>query len=305
MIDFLTSITKKKILLPFYHTVAEQPLPYIKHLYRMKTVPEFRKDLDFLLKHYQPIDVETLYQLHINKTVPKKPVFHLTFDDGLKEMHEIVAPLLLEKGIPATFFVNSDFVDNKALFYRYHASLSIEELSRNGTLTDKLKTEILLCQYKDKDKLLPYFSQQQVNDFLNKEKPYLTTEQIKTLAKQGFTIGAHSVDHPYYHQIPLEEQLRQTRESLDFVATMAQQKLRLFAFPFTDFNVTKDLFKEIKPDVDLSFGTANLKNDEIPFNLQRIAGEKDKTITMKTILKKEYFKYIVKFFLKKNTVYRR
>jgi peptidoglycan/xylan/chitin deacetylase (PgdA/CDA1 family) len=270
----------------------------------MKTITEFRKDLDFLLKHYQPIDMETLCHLYINKTAPQKPVFHLTFDDGLKEMYEIVAPLLLKKGIPATFFVNSGFVDNKALFYRFHASLSIEELSRKGTLTDKLKTEILSCQYKNKEKLLQYLSQQQVNDFLNKEKPYLTTEQIKTLNKQGFTIGAHSVDHPYYYQIPLEEQLQQTRESLDFVVKTVNQKLKLFAFPFTDFNVTKDFFKEIKPFVDLSFGTANLKNDEIPFNFQRIAGEKNKIKPMKTILKKEYFKYMVNFFLKKNTIVR-
>ena len=260
----------------------------------MKTVTEFQRDLEFLLKHYQPIDMETLYHLHINKTVPPKPVFHLTFDDGLKEMYEIVAPLLLEKGVPATFFVNSEFIDNQALFYRYHASLSIEELSRKGKLTDALKTEILMCQYKDKDKLFQYFPQQQVADFLNTEKPYLTTEQIKTLSKQGFTIGAHSADHPYYHQIPLEEQLRQTRESLDFVAQMVNQKLRLFAFPFTDFKVSKDFFQEIQPDVDLSFGTANLKNDEIPFHLQRIAGEKNKIEPMAFILKKEYMKYIIK-----------
>ena len=271
----------------------------------MKTVTEFRKDLEFLLKYYQPIDMETLYHLHINKTAPPKPVFHLTFDDGLKEAYEIVAPLLLEKGVPATFFVNSKFVDNQSLFYRYHASLSIDNLLRKGELTDILKTELLMCQYKDKEKLFQYFPQQQVADFLHTEKPYLTTEQIKTLSKQGFTIGAHSVDHPYYHQIPLKEQLRQTRDSLDFVATVVNQKLRLFAFPFTDFNVDRDFFREIRPDVDLSFGTANLKNDEIPFNLQRIAGERDKIEKISAILKKEYAKYLIKFFLKKNRIYRR
>jgi len=290
----LQFITKKRIVLPFYHTVAEHSLSHIKHLYRMKTVTEFRKDLEFLLKNYQPIDMETLYHLHINKVVPKKTFFHLTFDDGLKEAYEVVAPILLEKGVPATFFVNSAFVNNKALFYRYHASLSIENLSRKGELTDKLKTELLMCQYQEREKLFQYFSPQQVADFLNTEQPYLTAEQIQTLSKQGFTIGAHSIDHPYYHQIPLAEQLRQTRESLDFVATVVNQKLRLFAFPFTDFKVSKDFFKEIQPDVDLCFGTANLKNDEIPFNLQRVAGERDRAESMSVILRKEYLKYLVR-----------
>ena len=38
---------------------------------------------------------------------------HLTFDDGFRELHDVVAPILLRKGIPATFFVNSAFIDNK------------------------------------------------------------------------------------------------------------------------------------------------------------------------------------------------
>ena len=304
MIRLIQFITKNKILLPFYHAVAEQPLPHIKHLYQMKTVNEFQKDLDFLLKHYQSIDIDTLYRLHVNKTVPKKPVFHLTFDDGLKEMYEIVAPLLLKKGVAATFFVNSGFVDNKALFYRYHASLSIESLLQEKKLTSDLKSEILSCSYGNKEKLFQYFSQQQVNDFLQKEKPYLTTEQIKTLSKQGFTIGAHSIDHPNYHLIPIEEQLRQTRESLAFVATTVNQQLRLFAFPFTDFNVSKHFFEEIKPFVDVSFGTSNMKSDEISYNFQRIAGERYKMESIESILKKEYLKLIVKFFLMKNRITR-
>ncbi|MCL2246335.1 MAG: polysaccharide deacetylase family protein, partial [Lentimicrobiaceae bacterium] len=168
------AITKQKILLPFYHTVAELQLPHIQHLYRMKTVKEFLEDLDFLLKHFEPISAEMLYHFHVNKMVPQKPVFHLTFDDGLKEIYEIVAPILLQKGIPATFFVNSGFVDNKALFYRYHASLAVEELIQKGALTHGLKTEILACSYKDKESLFQYFSQQQVDAFLSNEKPYLT-----------------------------------------------------------------------------------------------------------------------------------
>ncbi|MDR0206904.1 MAG: polysaccharide deacetylase family protein [Bacteroidales bacterium] len=284
MIRLLTSLTKKKIIVPFYHTVAEQQLPHIRHLYRMKTVKEFLKDLEFLLKHFEPIDVETLYQMHIHKTVPKKPVFHLTFDDGMKEMHEIVSPILLKKGIPATFFINSGFTDNKALFYRHR-----ESLERDFTIPTT-------CGSHPFNKLMGNYApfEEKVIGFLHKEKPYLTTKQIKTLSQQGFSIGAHSVDHPYYNTIPLDEQLRQTRESLVFISSMVTQKLRLFAFPFTDYKVSKQFFEEIEPDVDLCFGTAGLKNDEIPFNIQRIAGEKRTYETLKKILGKEYLKHIVR-----------
>ena len=295
----MTSLTKQKIILPFYHTVAEQPLPHVKHLYRMKTVQEFQKDLEFLLQHFKPIDIETFYHFHVNNIIPKKPVFHLTFDDGLKEIYEIVAPVLLKNGIPATFFINSGFTDNKALFYRYHASLIIENFQKEGKLTNTLKTEILACSYKNKDELFQYFLPQEVTDFLHKKQPYLTTEQIKDLSNKGFTIGAHSVDHPYYYEITLDEQLRQTRESLKFVSSIVNQKLRLFAFPFTDFMVSKKFFEEIKPAVDLSFGTAGLTLDEVLFNYQRIEGEKKKMKPLDSILRKEYLKFVGKFILKR------
>jgi peptidoglycan/xylan/chitin deacetylase (PgdA/CDA1 family) len=304
MIHLLTSITKKKIIVPFYHTVAERPLPHIKHLYRMKTVTEFQIDLDFLLKHFEPIDVDTLHHLHIHNTIPKKPVFHLTFDDGLKEIYEIVAPILLKKGVPATFFISSGFVNNAALFYRHHAGLAVEELLKKGTLTEPLKTEILSCKYENREKLFQYFSPSQVEDFLSHEKPYLTTAQIQTLNNQGFAVGTHSVDHPYYEHISLVEQLRQTQESIDIISSIINQKLKLFAFPFTDFNVSKRFFEEIEPFIDLSFGTAGLKNDEIPINFQRIGGEKDTIESMAVILKKAYLKYIVNCILKRNTIYR-
>ncbi|MDR2206386.1 MAG: polysaccharide deacetylase family protein [Flavobacteriaceae bacterium] len=304
MTSFLASITKKNIILPFYHAVAEQPLPHIKHLYRMKTVKEFGKDLDFLLKHFEPIDAETLHRFQSEKTSPKKPVFHLTFDDGLKEAYEIIAPILLEKGIPATFFINSEFADNKALFYRNHASLSIENLLQQGKLTHLLKTEILSCKYAEKDKLFQYFSQSQVDDFLNWEKPFMTSEQIKSLHEKGFSIGAHSIDHPYFFEISPDEQLRQTLESLDFVTSVVHQKLKMFAFPFTDFEVSKTFFEAIKPHIHLSFGTAGLKDDEISFNLQRIAGEQENFKSLSAILKTEYLKYIAKFLLRKNKIHR-
>jgi len=297
-IKILQTITNQKILLPFFHTVAEGPLPHIKHLYRMKTVKEFIDDLNFLLKHFEPIDAETLFYFHNNKIVPKKPVFHLTFDDGLKEIYEVVAPILLQKGVPATFFINSGFTDNKELFYRFHASLSIEELAKKGKLTEQVKKEVLLCSYAEKDKLFSYFSQQQVYDFLNKEQPHLTTEQIQLLNNKGFTIGAHSIDHPYYHEIPFSEQLRQTRESLEFVSSIVNQKLRLFAFPFTDFNVSKKFFEELKSFVDLSFGTSGMKNEKVSFNYQRIAGEKSNGTTIKAVIRKECLKFLVNAIMK-------
>ena len=53
----------------------------------------------------------------------------LSFDDGLREVYTIIAPILKERGLPATFFITTDFIDNKKLFYRNKASLLIEAIA--------------------------------------------------------------------------------------------------------------------------------------------------------------------------------
>ena len=297
-------ITGKKILLPFYHAVAPCQLPHIRHLYRMKTTDEFECDLDFLLKTASPVDADTLYHYYVNGTVPEKPIFHLTFDDGLREMAEVVAPILLKKGIPATFFVNTGFVDNQALFYRYHASLAIEELQKEGKLTREQERDILSCSYLEKDKLFQYFPRERVHVFLKQQKPYLSLSDILMLSRRGFTFGAHSIDHPYYYELPLNEQLRQTRESVRFIYHHVQQRLKLFAFPFTDFRVSKEFFKAIAVEVDLTFGTAGLKSDMVEFNVQRIPAESTDYVPLETLIRRQYARCALRRLLGKNVIKR-
>ncbi|NCB09485.1 MAG: hypothetical protein EOM73_15150, partial [Bacteroidia bacterium] len=91
--------------LPFYHVVSDQKLPHIQN-YPFRTVRQFQSELDFFLKHFKPVSLQ--YLIENPKTTEK--IFHISFDDGLKECAEIIAPILLQKGIPATFFINPGFV---------------------------------------------------------------------------------------------------------------------------------------------------------------------------------------------------
>ena len=126
--SLLSKAATGKVLAPFYHAVSDIPMPHIRHLYRVKTVAEFERDLDFLLKHYTPIDFHELPNLLQHKPRSGKPPMLLSFDDGLREFYDPIAPILLRKGIPAICFLNSGFLDNKDLFFRYKASLLIDFL---------------------------------------------------------------------------------------------------------------------------------------------------------------------------------
>jgi peptidoglycan/xylan/chitin deacetylase (PgdA/CDA1 family) len=67
------------------------------------------------------------------------------------------------------------------------------------------------------------------DEFLETKQPYLTSLQIDSLIKQGFSVGAHSIDHPEYFNITYDEQIKQTTESLQWIKNNFKQKYNLFA----------------------------------------------------------------------------
>ncbi|MFT4662036.1 MAG: hypothetical protein ACI8XB_002323 [Patiriisocius sp.] len=313
-LSFLIKGREINTFLPFYHGVYDDVQdPMIKHLYPMKSLKDFTRDLDVLLENFAPI---SLLDLMNGKTVGDKPCFHLTFDDGLSSCYNLIMPILLEKKIPATFFLNSDFIDNKGLFYRYKVSLIIEHIEGNNqNLVSKSKEILKAKNLSDiKSKLLSfgYNDVAKIDDlalklgldfsvFLEKEKPYLSSDQIKEMIANGFTFGSHSCDHPYYNKINLEEQIRQTIESTNFVKRKFNLNYSTFAFPFTDDGVEANFFEKIESEklLNVSFGTAGLKKTPYNFHNQRTPME-DLNISGLSRIKMEYFKKMIKIIIGRN-----
>jgi hypothetical protein len=293
--NILCKVSRTRIFIPYYHMVSDDDVLHIKHLYPHKSIKQFSDDLDFILKYFSPVSLnDVLENLHKSKTLPSKAL-HLTFDDGFREIHDIIAPILLKKGIPATFFINSGFMDNKILCYQHKASILIEHTLKRDFepniqndikqifLENKLefkdiKSGILSIKYRDKFMVDELATVMDIDftDYLSKNRPYLTTEQIKRLIDSGFTIGAHSIDHPMYANLALEEQLHQTLESVTFIKDKFSLNYSVFAFPHSDHGVSKKYFSQIKKSglVDISFGTSGIIEDNIPNNLQRFSLEK-------------------------------
>lgn len=275
--------------------VNDREVAHIKHLYAHKTIKEFTDDLDYLAKNYHPISLTDLLLFIKNGTTLPRKALHLTFDDGFRELYDIVAPLLRQKGIPATIFINSAFTDNKNFCYQHQASVLTEYiLKENVSVVDRKKIEALLLQNDIKSKsissaiLTIKYKQRalvgiiagildiDLNGYLSQNKPYLTNEQINKLINDGFTFGAHSIDHPLYAELELEEQIRQTMESINFLRKTFDLHYGVFAFPHSDIGVSKKYFQKIEQSglIDISFGTSGIIDDCISYNFQRFSLER-------------------------------
>ena len=296
-IDILCRATGHNFIIPFYHIVSDEACPHVENLYRFKTIREFEQDLDYLTKQYQPVGADDLDGILAGKYKGKK-IMLLTFDDGLRQMHDIVAPILLRRGIPAVFFLNTDFIDNKALMFRYKASL-IKSWGQGTEGTLMARNEKELAETIDPSLTLKF------EEFLQDYKPYMNTGQIKSLVSQGFTIGAHSCSHPHYEDLSIDEQLSQTFDCMDILKKDFDIEQKLFAFPFTDHGVSRGFFDKVFEGgkVDFSFGGAGIKNDVHPRQFQRVPME-GWDASAEQILKSEYLYYLLRAPFFKNKIKR-
>jgi peptidoglycan/xylan/chitin deacetylase (PgdA/CDA1 family) len=281
------------LVIPYYHIVSDEQVPHVKHLYRYRNVRQFTNDLDFFLAHYESVTLDDLLQhLDEKRSLPKR-CFHLTFDDGFREMHDIVAPILRAKGVPATFFLTTGFIDNVDMAHHCKFSLLVEHLAQisnsnvevhvqqilaeGRTVRASIQSQMVSTRYAQRHLAteIARVCEYDFGQYLAARQPYLNSDQIRSLLKQGFSIGAHSVDHPLYADLSLKEQTRQTVESIRFLVKHFELDQRVFAFPHSDAGVREEFFKEMrdKRHLEVSFGTAGMRRHFFRWNLERFSME--------------------------------
>jgi len=305
------------VIYPFYHTISDQAPAHVKHLYKVRTVNQFRRDLDFLVTHFKSIH-----------SVPSNPLqnshnsFFLSFDDGLAECFDIIAPILDEYNIKATFFVNTDYIDNKDLFYKYKASMIIDCLSVDDKYVNSTNDAIFTEGIKTKRQIIKklrhlHYNERHLADtianllqidfseLLMNRPVYMTGSQLEELISAGHTIAGHGKGHCLFSGIPYEKQTEEVADCLKYLESEYKVKDKLFAFPFTDDKLKTELFQQLKNQhvLEYSFGTAGIKKDAVPFNIQRIAIEKHAASAKRTI-KTEYALYILKWIFNRHIIRR-
>lgn len=314
---------RKKSVFPFYHLVTDDPAPHAEALYPVVSVKRFQEDLNFFLRHFYPMTFDQVLNVASgNPLAGKTPGFFLTFDDGMREMAETVAPILFAKGIHAAFFVNPAFIGNRELFYRHKASLLISGIRMPGKdLKARHCAKLLGCKPEELisrifsvgiheihilDKLATYL-EIDFQQFLREKKPYMELSQLRKLQQEGFIIGSHSHNHPLFSEIPEEEMKKQLAESMEWLQNNLEICKRTFAFPFTDDRVPGSFFRWMTEfaKIDVSFGTAGFKTEGIVRHIQRIPMEKRGTGSAKQIIRGEFSYSFVRSIFGKNKLIRK
>jgi peptidoglycan/xylan/chitin deacetylase (PgdA/CDA1 family) len=283
------------LVVPFYHMVSDDYVPHVSNLYRFRTIAEFKADLEFFTRHFEPVSLNDIVDaLNGTRTLPRSCV-HITFDDGFSEVHDVVAPILESAGVPATFFLTTAFLDGGGMAHHNELSVLLDRIqsqpSRSDAVMNRLES-ILPAPAKDattlRDRMLSirYAEKSRVralaealgvdlDEYVLKTRPHLTSNQVASLVSRGFAIGAHSHDHPLYADLLPNEQLGQTRTSMGVLEHFGFRP-KAFAFPHNDDGVQKEFFATVFSErlLDVSFGTSGFVSHDHPRNIERATMEK-------------------------------
>ncbi|OGL43429.1 MAG: hypothetical protein A2W05_00355 [Candidatus Schekmanbacteria bacterium RBG_16_38_10] len=293
-LDLWHKLLEIDLVLPYYHIISDQDIPHVSGLYKFRSISQFKADMEFFLRFYTPVSLQDVISyLDGVRKLPKR-CFLLTFDDGFREIYDIVAPILQSQGMPAVFFLITAAVDNHKLCSPQKKSLLIRAVALHGDsstmneasriLTNAgvegqdLSSRIRGVTYRQRyvlDELEPVLGCD-FAAYVSSMQPYLTSEQVTDLILKGFAIGAHSIDHPLYSELSVEEQLIQTKGSLSILSNRYRYECQAFAFPYSDIGITLDFYQSVFADgrLKVTFGTGGMFPHFFPRNLARFTMER-------------------------------
>lgn len=291
------SLFRRDVVGVFYHSVSDDYLPHVQHLYAPEPVARFEAALQYIQRHYHTVsDAEIEAHRIDDKPLPRRAL-HLSFDDGFSECYSVVRPLLLKYSIPCTFYITTSWLDNASMFYRNKTSLCIEQMrtlerdaakmvltSLNNalglSLSDAASFERWIkTQQAAEEGVIDMTAKMlgvDVKAYLRERTPYLTREQVRQLHADGFTIGAHTVRHAKLATLSDAEIEREIVESAREVQAITRQARVTLSFPYSGNGLRRALLADIRqrhPWLGLFYDTQDLQRD-VPFIVQRIWAEK-------------------------------
>lgn len=292
----LETLVPRDAVALFYHSIAETPLPHVSHLYPHKSPREFEADVVYLKQNYRLPTFHEFVEETTRQHRPKQPCALLTFDDGMSQCFDSVRPILLKHEVPCSFFLTKGFIDNRELFYRHKVSLCIDSLLRKseGEQTEcsravgqRLGVQLVssadlkrwIKGLKLADEPLIHAAAQELGidfeEFLKTQKPYMTSEQVRQLHADGFTIGGHSLRHARFDELTDAQIEADIVESCSFVAGLLGLTRVPFAFPFSADGVDRQFLRSVAqrhPWVTPMFGTNGLHTDD-PYLVNRLPAD--------------------------------
>jgi peptidoglycan/xylan/chitin deacetylase (PgdA/CDA1 family) len=234
-----------------YHSVLPDPSQWVDtygEIAHSELI--FHAQMELLAREFRPISLdEAMKHIFSGDELPRRSVV-VTFDDGYADNYEVAMPVLNQAGVPATFYVTVDCVENKRLpwpsrlrfaFRNTKLSAWRDSDGKKWPLNLPAEREAAFLRSCDACCQLSGAAQDKfvvgVELELKAEIPrqhdsvMLSYEQMRGLQRHGHIVGSHTMTHPNMAYLKAEEAIRELAESKQRLELNLETPIRHFSYP--------------------------------------------------------------------------
>lgn len=233
-----------------YHRIGDAAGSLHDHAVYSAMQDDFAEQMAFLARHFDVIGPQDLAGL---TDAPKGRHVLVTFDDGYRDNYELAYPVLRARGLSATFFVTTGFLDggvgawwDEVAWMVRHAtaaSLPAGPWLKAGLPTERHRREAtihaLLKAYKALDgsccaAFLNWLAQAAGSGRRPTDdacRDWMTWDMVRAMRAGGMTIGGHTVHHAVLSRLTPEQQAAEITGAGARIQAELGERMRWFAYP--------------------------------------------------------------------------
>lgn len=211
------------------------------------SVTEFERTMGWIRETFNVIPLaEAVAGLRSGK-LPRRALA-LTFDDGYANNATLAAPILARLGLPATFFIATGFLNGGRMFNDTvveavravrgeELDLTALGLGRHRVGSDEERRQAIaaiLASIKYRPVAERTALSEQVAECAAaapRRDLMMTSEQAAGLARRGFALGGHTVNHPILARLDATAARHEIELGRRQVEELAGSRVDLFAYP--------------------------------------------------------------------------
>lgn len=218
-----------RLLIFTYHRVLERADPILPSEPDAAT---FTKQMDWLASYCQVLPLSEAVSRLYDGSLPHRAA-SITFDDGYANNHDVAMPILLERGLTATIYVTVDAIERGIMWN----DIVIEALRRKAPSSgpssessiDSILNELKYRSIGDRLEAASALYQRVVG--APPPRLMMTTEMISAMARAGFEIGAHTVNHPILKELADDDAREEIQNCRNWLADLLGSPPKSFAYP--------------------------------------------------------------------------